>query len=304
MSPKQKVILDVDTGTDDAIAILMAGHAPSLELVAVTVTHGNGPLTLTLHNTLKLMEAGGLAHVPVLAGASRPLMRDPYPTQGQQRAELPLPEPTLLPSSEHAIDFIRHYYRNGGDDTVLVPVAPLSNIALALLQEPELARRIPHIVLMGGAVGTGNTTASAEFNILADPEAAHIVFNAGIPITMIGLEVTAGARLKKAHSDQIRALDTLQSRIAADLVDLDLTWTEEWGGDGVEVYDACAVAAVIDPDVVTTQPMRVDVETQGALTLGRTVCDARRRAQSQTNVDVGLALDRARFLEILIDCLR
>ena len=303
MLTKQKVILDVDTGTDDAVAILMAGHAASLELVAVTVTHGNGPLELTLRNTLKVVDAGGLVQVPVLAGASRPLVRDPYPTQGQQRTELSLPEPSIAPGAEHAADFLRRYYMNDGGDTVLIPVAPLTNIALALMQEPAVARCIPRIVLMGGAVGAGNTTASAEFNILADPEAARIVFNAGIPITMIGLEVTAGACLKRANSDEIRALGTPQSRIVADLIDVDLTWVEEWSGDGVEVYDACAVAAVIDPSVVTTQPMRVDIETQGALTLGRTVCDTRRRARSQPNVDVGLAPNRQRFLEILTDCL-
>jgi len=303
MPLKQKVILDVDTGSDDAVAIIMAGHAAALELIAVTVTHGNGPLELTLQNTLKVMEAGGLAHVPVLAGAPRPLVRDLYPTRGQQRAELSLPEPSIVPGTERAADFLRRHYMNGGDDTVLVPVAPLTNVALALMQEPALAHRIPRIVLMGGAVGAGNTTASAEFNILADPEAARIVFNAGIPLTMIGLEVTAGACLNKTHSDEIRALGTRQSGIVADLIDSDLTWAEEWGNDGVEVYDACAVAAVIDPSLVTTQLMHVDVETQGMLTLGRTVCDTRRRAKSQPNVDAGLALNRQRFLEILIECL-
>jgi inosine-uridine nucleoside N-ribohydrolase len=303
MPQKQKVILDVDTGTDDAIATLMAGHAPSLELAAVTVCHGNGPLALTLQNTLKLMEAGGLTHVPVLTGASRPLVRDPYPTQGQQRTELPLPEPALRPGKEQAADFIRRYYRNTDEETVLVPLAPLTNVALALLQEPSLARRIPRIVLMGGAVGAGNSTASAEFNMLADPEAARIVFEAGIPITMIGLEVTAGARLKKEHSDRMRALNTPQSRLAADLLDLDLSWAEEWDAEGVEIYDACAVAAVIDPAVVVTKPMHVAVETRGELTLGRTVCDTRRRGKSRPNAAVGLELDRPRFLEILIDCL-
>ena len=304
MLSKQKVILDVDTGTDDAVAILMAGHAASLDLVAVTVTHGNGPLELTLRNTLKVVAAGGLAHVPVFAGAARPLVRDPYPTQGQQRTELPLPEPSVVPGAGHAADFLRRYYMEDGDDTVLIPVAPLTNVALALLQEPALSRRIPRIVLMGGAVGAGNATASAEFNILADPEAARAVFRADIPITMVGLEVTAGARLTKAHSDEIRALGTCQSQLVADLIDLDLTWTEEWGSDGVEVYDACAVAAAIDPGIVTTQPMHVEVETEGALTLGRTVCDTRRRTPSSPNADVGLTLDRRRFMEILIDCLR
>ena len=304
MPPKQKAILDVDTGSDDAVAILMAGCATSLELVAVTVTHGNGPLELTLRNTLKVIEAGKLSQVPVLAGASRPLVRDPYPTRGQQRAELPLPGPSIPPGTELAADFFRRYYMNGGDDTVLIPVAPLTNIALALLQEPALAHHIPRITIMGGSVGAGNTTASAEFNILADPEAARIVFHSGIPITMIGLEVTAGARLEKEHSEKIRALGTRQAGIVADLIDSDLTWAEEWGSDGVEVYDACAVAAVIDPSVVTTQPMHVDIETQGALTLGRTVCDTRRRTKSQHNVDVGLALNRQRFLEVLFNCLR
>ena len=110
MHQKRKVILDVDTGTDDAVAILMAGHAASLDLVAVTVTYGNGPLELTLCNTLKVVEAGGLAHVPVFAGASRPLTREPYPTQGLQRTELPLPEPSVAPGAGRAADFLRRYY--------------------------------------------------------------------------------------------------------------------------------------------------------------------------------------------------
>jgi inosine-uridine nucleoside N-ribohydrolase len=297
---RQKVILDVDTGADDAVALLMAAGAPELELVGVTVVHGNGPLELTVSNTLKTLQAAGFDHVPVFAGVARPLLRSPVPTGPAQRRAFELPEPTIGPQPAHAVDFLVEYFMAGGEDTILVPLAPLTNVALALLREPALSRRIPRIVMMGGAVGAGNVTPSAEFNIYADPEAARVVFRAGIPIVMVGLEATASAPVDMADVEGVRALGTPAARVAADLMALEVAWFRDELGQDAQIFDACAVAGVIAPEIFSVERMRVDVETCGELTLGRTVCDGRGRLP---NVDAVMKVDRPRFLEIMRRCL-
>lgn len=300
----QKVILDVDTGSDDAVAILMAGHHPALELVGVTVTHGNGPLEVTLENTARVLAAGGLAHVPFYVGARYSLLNLPVPTADGQRRILPLPEAHLSPAGR-AVDFLIDYYLGPqGPETIYVPVGPQTNLALALRVEPRLAQRIPRIVTMAGATSVGNVTPSAEFNVLADPEAAYVVFNAGIDLTMVGLEVTGQARLTVADVERLQALGTSQAQVTARLIQSAIH-PEQQGPDwpGVEIYDACAVAAVIDPDVIQTQPMQVEIELSGALTRGRTVAYLDRDPRSRPNVAVGTGINRRRFLEILADSL-
>jgi len=269
--------MDVDTGGDDAVAMLMAGHAPELELVAVTVVHGNAALPTTLRNTLATLEAGGLADVPVYAGAARAL-QDRLPPRGvTQGRELPLPEPVMIPQEKHAVDFLIEYYLGTTDETILMPIGPMTNIALALLQEPRLAERIPRIVMMGGAYAEGNVTPSAEFNIYADPEAARVVFRAGIPITMIGLEVTAQALVSLEDAERIRSLGTPASCIAADLIAEEVQWfIDRLGWSGGQIYDACTV---------------------------RTVCDISGHHDQPPNVDVGTGIDRERFISLLIRCI-
>jgi inosine-uridine nucleoside N-ribohydrolase len=303
MAQKQKIILDVDTGYDDAIAILLAGHHPALELVAVTVTHGNAPLAVTLDNTLRVMEAGRLAHVPVLAGAAQALVADPAPTGPQQQAILPLPAPTIAARPQHAVNFLlEHYLGPAGPETIYAPVGPQTNLALALRLEPRLAARIPRIVTMGGAYLEGNTTPSAEFNILADPEAAHIVFSAGIPLTMVGLEVTAQGLITFADVERLRALNTPWAQAAAGLIALQIRpWVERRGWAGGQVYDACAVAAVIEPDILQTKPMHVAIELRGQLTSGRTVADISGQHGRPANVAVGVSIDRERLSQILVE---
>lgn len=298
------MILDVDTGSDDAIALLMAGHAPTLELVGVTVVQGNAPLPVTVANTCKVLAAGGLSHVPVYAGMDRPLVRPRVPTGPGQSLAFALPEPALTPSPTHAVDFLlQHFLGPDGPNTILVPVAPLTNLATAILREPRLAARIPRLVMMGGAVGAGNVTPSAEFNIYADPEAAQVVFRSGIPITMVGLEATASALIGFDDVARIRALDTPQARVAADLMDWLVRWFRQHLGRDAEIYDACAVAAVIEPGILTTRRMSVDVETKDELTLGRTICAEGDDSSSERRVDVALQVNRARFLEIMRECL-
>jgi purine nucleosidase len=297
---QQKVILDVDTGADDAVALLMAAGAPELEPVGVTVVHGNGPLELTLSNTLKALQAAGFGHVPVFAGAARPLARPPVPTGPAQRRVFELPEPTIRPQPGQAADFLVEHFMAGGEDTILVPLAPLTNVALALSREPELARRIPRMVMMGGAVGAGNVTPAAEFNIYADPEAARDVFRAGIPIVMVGLEATASAPVGLADVERVRALNTPAARIAADLMALEVAWFRDELGQEAQIFDACAVAGVVAPEIFSIERMHVDVETRDELTLGRTVCDG---SHQSPNVEVAMKVDRPRFLEIMLRCL-
>lgn len=303
MTQKQKIILDVDTGYDDAVAILLAGHHPALELVAVTVTHGNAPLAITLDNTLRVMEAGKLGHVPVFAGAERALVTTPAPTSPHQQAVLPLPTPTIKAQAGHAVDFlIEHYLGLDGPGTIYVPVGPQTNLALALRLEPRLVARIPRIVTMGGAYIEGNTTPSAEFNILADPEAAHIVFSAGIPLTMVGLEVTAQGLITFEKVDRLRALDTPWAQVAAELVANQIRpWVENRGWIGGQVFDVCAVAAVIEPAILETKAMRVDIELRGQFTYGRTVADISGHHGQTSNVDVGVGIDGERLRQILTE---
>ena len=302
----QKIILDVDTGRDDAVAILMAGHHPSLDLVAVLPVHGNAPLETTLDNTLRTLEAGGLLHIPVYAGAATPLLGKIAPTLDVQRVNLPLPPATKQAAEKHAVEFLIDYYMGTeGPDTIYMPLGPQTNLALALRIEPRIAERIPRIVTMGGAYLEGNTTPSAEFNILADPEAAHIVFTAGIPITMVGLEVTARALVMPEDVERIRKIGTPWAEIAADLMAADVQWfVDHLGSEGGQIYDPCAVAAVLEPDVLTTKSMWVGIELQGALTRGRTVADISGKRSWKPNVDVGVDMDRERFVGILYDGLR
>jgi inosine-uridine nucleoside N-ribohydrolase len=297
---RQKVILDVDTGGDDAVAILLAGHHPNLDLVAVCVTHGNGPLAVTLENTLRVVQVGELNQVPVFSGASGPLVGPVVTPMETQSALLPLPEATIQPQSRRAAEYLIDYYMSpDGLDTLYLPIGPQSNLALALRLEPQLAKRIPRIITMGGAYTEGNTTPSAEFNIYADPEAAHIVFSSGIPITMIGLEVTAQALVTLADTAHIANLGTPWAKAASLMMERDIQWfIDNLGWEGGQIFDACTVAAAVNPSIIKIQPMHVGIELLGALTRGRTVADITYHRNPPT-VDVGVGINRQSFLQIL-----
>jgi inosine-uridine nucleoside N-ribohydrolase len=230
-----------------------------------------------------------------------------YPRDVDQERRLKLPEPTLTAAAGHAVDFLIDYYLgDAGPQTILVPVAPLTNIAIALLREPRLAQRIPRMVMMGGAYSEGNSTASAEFNIYADPEAARIVFKAGIPISLVGLEVTRQALLTAADAARISSYNTPGAKVAGPLIHEEVDWfARNLGLEAGQVYDACAVASVIQPDILYTKPAHCDIELIGELTRGRTVCDfSYTRRGLAANVDVGVGIDQARFIAILDEAFR
>lgn len=297
-----KVILDVDTGCDDAVAMLLAGHHPDIEFVAALPVHGNAPLAQTLDNTLRLLSAGKLEHVPVYVGAEHPLVGPIIAGDGDQVIKLPFPESPIKVQDKHAANFLIDYYMSDeGKDTVYMPVGPLTNLGLALRLEPRLKDKIPAIVTMGGAYATS----FAEFNIKADPEAAFIVYRAGIPIKMIGLEVTDVAEVRQSDSDSIRKIGTPWAEAAADIMDIVIDiHTQHFNKDGGIIFDACAVATVIEPEVVKTEPMHVEIELTGTHTRGCTVASLRGHDNLPPNVDVGVSIDRDRFIEIMHEGLR
>jgi purine nucleosidase/pyrimidine-specific ribonucleoside hydrolase len=199
--------------------------------------------------------------------------------------------------------------RDAPEPVAIAPIGPLTNIALLLRAHPELASRISHLAIMGGSIGEGNTTASAEFNIYADPEAADVVFRSGIPITMMGLDVTHQATLDAASSKRLRATGTASSRVAAELVDYAIERVGQWyGGTVTAIHDAVAVAHLAFADLVSVASYNVRVDTSDGPARGRTVCEglsARMRRQGLApNAEVGIEIDQGRFEAILVDAFR
>lgn len=300
------VILDCDPGHDDALAILLAIARPELELLAVTTVAGNAPLEATTRNALRVLTLLGRTDIPVAAGAAAPLVRplhvaaNVHGVTGLDGADLP--EPAVEARPESALELLRTTIEGAPGPVTLIPTGPLTNIALLVRAYPRLLERIERICLMGGAIGEGNVTASAEFNIWADPEAAAIVFGCGRPITMIGLDVTHQALVTAADAARMAAPGTRTGRVFADLLSFFGQFhRERYGWDGSPIHDAVAVAHVAVAGLVTTAECRVDVETVSDLTRGRTVVDLGGVSDRPPNAEVGVRIDRHRFVEILVE---
>ena len=314
-----KIILDVDTGTDDAVALMTAALSPDIELVGATVVNGNTVLDSCVENTLRVLEWIGMPEIPVFRGMSRPIARAQpahNPASRIHGDKLDLPEATITAQPQHAVDWLIDTYLASDGDITLVPVGPLSNIAAAIQKEPRIVERIPEIVIMGGAHDHGNATASAEFNIWLDPEAARIVVNCGRPIRMVPLDATHRALVSLDDAERLRALGTPAGEAAYRFISkriegYDATQPMHRMG-AAPVHDALAVCAIIDPAVISTRFAHVDVETGGVLTTGRTVCDFRfsgripaeaNFAYQPANVEFALDADEPRFVRMLTEIL-
>jgi pyrimidine-specific ribonucleoside hydrolase len=292
------IVIDCDPGHDDAIAILLALASPEVELRAVTTVAGNQTLDKTTRNALKVLELAGRTDIPVAAGADAPLrrpLRTATHVHGESGLDGPdLPEPQTRPVDAHAVDLLAEVLEPG---VVLVPTAPLTNVALLLAR----GVRPDAIVWMGGAIAEGNVTPAAEFNAFVDPEAAAAVFASGIPLTMIGLDVTHKALFTREHSERLRSTGRV-GRVVAELSDFfQLFHEQRYGMTGSPVHDAVAVAAVIDPTLVGTLPCYVGVETASQFCDGRTVVDRWHVTGEPPNADVGIDVDAERFLELLVE---
>jgi inosine-uridine nucleoside N-ribohydrolase len=310
-----KVILDVDTGTDDAVALMTAALSPDIELIGATSVNGNTSIDFTTENTLRVFDFIGMPQVPVYRGMDRPMVRTDVKRGMAARIHgdmLDLPEVSHGATLQdgHAVDWLIDTYLASNGDIVLCPVGPLTNIAMAILREPRIVERIPEIVIMGGAHDHGNITASAEFNIWLDPEAARIVVNCGAPIRMVPLDATHRALVSTEDAARLRGLGTPAGEAAARFVlqridGYDATQPMPRRGDALAapVHDALAVCAIIDPTILTTELIPVDVETRAELSIGRTVCDRRFRSGKPANVHFAMDADEPKFNRMLLEIL-
>jgi inosine-uridine nucleoside N-ribohydrolase len=305
VSEATPILLDCDPGHDDAIALLLALASPELELLGVTTVAGNQTLEKTTANALRVLEFVGRGDVPVAAGADRPLARELFIAEyvhGESGLDGPaLTAPSGSAVEQHAVDFLAERILGSERPVTLVPVGPLTNVALLLARYPEAAGNVERIVLMGGAIAEGNVTPAAEFNIYVDPEAAWRVFRSGVPLTMIGLDVTHRALMGEEHAARLRASGAVGGMVA-ELYDFFIGYHRRtYGIEGAPIHDAVAVAQVLRPGIVETLPRHVDVDCESRLCRGRTVVDLWHRTGEEANADVGVDIDSDGFLELLCE---
>ena len=279
--PPRRIIIDTDPGQDDAVAILLALASPEeIEVLGITAVAGNVPLPLTARNARIVCELAGRRDIPVFAGCDRPLERPLVTAEhvhGRTGLDGPvLPEPTMALQDAHAVDFIVETLRAEAPGTVtLCPLGPLTNIATAFRQAPDIVSRVAEIVLMGGAYfEVGNITPAAEFNIYVDPQAADIVFRSGAPLTVMPLDVTHKALVTKPRNDAFRALGTPVGRAVAEMTDFFERFDKEkYGSEGAPLHDPCVTAYLIRPELFSGRVVNVEIETASELTMGMTVAD-------------------------------
>jgi pyrimidine-specific ribonucleoside hydrolase len=304
------VILDVDTGVDDALALLLAVRSPDLDVRAVTCVAGNADVDQVVRNTLVVLDAAGAGDVPVARGADRPLLEPPRHARhvhgADGMADLGLPDSRRRPLDVSAVELLRATIEASDAPVTLVPLAPLTNIALLLHTHPELVERIARIVFMGGSATIGNATAVAEFNVWHDPEAAAIVLGSGVPLTMYGLDVFYDVTVDAPSAQALALREEPGAQLAGRLISHQV---HRLGGAAGTIGDAGTVAAVIAPDLITTGRHPVRVELSGTWTRGQTVVDRRLvagegddpRGLPPGDVDVALAIDGDRARRLFLD---
>jgi purine nucleosidase len=302
----QPIIIDSDPGQDDAVAILLALASPELEILGITAVAGNVPLSLTEVNARKICELAGHTEVKVYAGAIRPMLRNLVTAEhvhGRTGLDGPvLPDPKMKLEKQHAVDFIIETLMECPAGTVtLCVLGPMTNIGLALVREPRIASRIKRIVAMGGGFFEGgNVTPTAEFNIYVDPQAARLVFESGIPITLIPLDCTHQALTTKARVEKFRAMKNKTGPATAQLLDFFERFDEQkYGTDGGPLHDPCVIAWLLQPELFTSRDVNVAIECESELTMGMTVIDWWRVTDRKANATVCRGISAEGFFELL-----
>jgi len=319
-SPK-RIIIDTDPGTDDAMALLLAFHSPEVRVEAVTVVAGNVTSDMGLENALKIASLVGRCDVPIARGSTRPLL-EPLATGlfwngpgGMGGAKLPAP--TCRASGEFGPDLIIETIHKFPHEITLVPVGPLTNIAMAVRKDPSIVPLVKEVILMGGGITGGNVNAVSEYNVHSDPEAAAIVFNAGWPLTMVGLDVTEITLVTDEDVARLEQHPGPETEFAATVLRYQIGTYKGTGiFHGGAIHDALAVGQAIDSTFLTTQDMRVDIETEGKFTRGMTVANRKNVIEKEAvsgdhvesvgvepvtpNVHVAMAIDARRFVDFLL----
>jgi purine nucleosidase len=323
-SAAKKIILDTDPGSDDALALMLALNSPELDVRAITVVPGNVTAAMGLENALRMVSLANRCDIPVAAGAQHPLFQKLitaefwHGTNGLANVELPASKCKVDP--RFGPDLIIQLVHASPHEITLVPVGPLTNIALAIEKDPSIVPLVKEVILMGGSIGGGNVNAASEANIYNDPEAAQIVFQAGCPLTMVGLEVGDKALFTRKYLDELGKthgpINDFISSVLKYLVDL----SAQLGSPGSPMYDPSAVAVAIDATLVKVKAMHVDVETRGEFTRGETVGNRRGGVERnvlhgdryviegidkvEPNANVCVDVDADRFLQLFVARIR
>ena len=304
---KLPILIDCDPGHDDAVMLMLAVGSGRFDIKAITTSAGNQTQAKTLTNALKLVSLMGV-DIPVYKGCEKPLFREliiaDY-VHGEMGMDGPiLPDPVRQPESLSAVEAMANILTNSPDKITLVPTGPLTNIATFLLAYPHLKPKIERISLMGGGIFRGNMTPTAEFNIYVDPEAAAVVFSAGVPITMCGLDVTHKALVFQEDIELFRSIGNKSGTVVAELMDFFSIFYRrertELGG-GAALHDPCAIAWLIDPTLFTSKPCFVDIEVSGKLTTGTTVVDFFDVLKKTPNAEVVYDVDRAKYIQLIYE---
>lgn len=304
----RKIILDCDPGHDDAIAIMLAAKHPAIELLGISIVAGNQTLDKTLINGLNVCQTLNI-DTPVYAGMPQPIMRKQIVADnihGETGLDGPVfGQLTRKAEKKHAVNFIIDTLMDSTGDITLVPVGPLTNIAVAMRMQPAIIPKIREIVLMGGAYGTGNFTPSAEFNIFADPEAARVVFTSGVPLVMMGLDLTHQTVCTPDIISRMENAGGPAGKLFSDMMNFTLkTQYDNYGLEGGPVHDATCVAYLINPDAFKVQEMYVEIDVNSGPCYGRTVCDELGVLGKSANTKVGITLDTAWFWDLVEECVR
>lgn len=287
------IIIDTDPGQDDAVAILLALAAPEIEVLGITAVAGNVPLAMTEKNARKICELAGRPGMKVHAGAIRPMVRDLVTFEdvhGRTGLNGPaLPDPVMPLQAQHAVDYLAETLMAHPAGTItLCTLGPLTNVGLALVREPRIAKRIKRIVAMGGSYFEGgNVTPSAEVNIYVDPHAARLVFGAGIPLTLIPLDCTHRAMTSEKRIEDFRAMNNRSGpAVAAMLSFFERFDKDRYGTEGAPIHDPCVIAWLLKPELFEGRPVNVSVECESELTMGMTVVDWWRISKRPPNATV------------------
>ncbi len=300
---KRKILLDCDPGHDDAIAIMLAGRHPGLELMGITVEAGNQTLEKTGRNALNVVQYLDL-DVEVALGSSRPLVRelqiaeDIHGESGLDGFEFPDLERDF--SDKHAVTFLIDILRQSEEKITIVTTGPMTNVALAMRLEPKIIENIEEVVLMGGSYGYGNVSPAAEFNILVDPEAAHIVFTSGLKVSMMGLDVTRKVLALPSVVKRMEAIGNKASRMFADLMNaFNENQRKVYGFEGGPLHDPVTIAYLVAPDMLTMKHVHCDIDLSHGVSYGRTNCDVFDYLKQEKNAYVATDIDAERFWELI-----
>ncbi|MBR5509828.1 MAG: nucleoside hydrolase [Lachnospiraceae bacterium] len=305
---KIKMILDCDPGHDDAVAIMLAAKSPKIDLLGITVVTGNQTLEKTERNARNIVQCLEV-DVPVYAGCGQPMIRQKM-VAGDIHGESGLDGPVFEPltkelEKEHAVNFIIRTLMESDGDITMVTTGPMTNLAMAIRMEPKIVEKIKEIVLMGGSYTNGNVTPAAEFNIIADADAAYVCFTCGRPITMVGLDVT---RKVLCYPEIVARMDKIGNRASKLFVDLMghfcKAQKEVFGWEGGPLHDPVTVAYLIDPTVITTKPMHTTIDIRSTESYGRTNCDFFGYQQLPPTANVAVEIDAAKFWDIVEEGLK